>query len=69
MTIKLIKKNVAAKGSVKLGPKHSYSTEISILVYLCDVSIFVFPLQLAIKSRATDVIKGIYEAYNDILHN
>lgn len=24
---------------------------------------------LAIKSRATDVIKGIYEAYNDILHN
>ena len=52
--------------AIPLGPK--YSTVI-ILVYLCDVSIYVFPLQLAIKSRATDVIKGIYEAYNDILHN
>ena len=55
-------------GSSTIGVSQFVLLEKALHTLMRIILCLVF-IQLAIKSRATDVIKGIYEAYNDILHN
>lgn len=34
-----------------------------------DCTVYILPLQLSLKSRATEVYEGVHQAYDLILHN